>query len=219
MPTTDPDDLFAGTSADSLLAAYSTQDSAASIREDQEIHDLPDVLPDADPALSGEDNLAREVTAADAAFRARQAREDERLRLATLADFWLCLTFATTDIKDRFLQETGWGVLGSRYIRGREVAALLDITLPDDPEWPRESKPSPDYLDLALTREEVESYPPTSPLGRPAPDMVPMLREREGPRLAAVRVRNLARAAAANGDMLDPDDVLAALDPPREEDE
>lgn len=185
MPTTDDerpadlDDLFAGTSADDLLAAYSTQDPEAALREDQEVHDLPDILPEPDPALSGEDNLAREVTAMDEAFRARQAREDERLRLATFADFWLCITFTTEDIKARFMEATGWGSLGARYVKGREVAAMLGIDLPPDPEWPKEQTPARDYLDLALTREEVESYPPTRPLGRPAPDMVPILQAEE----------------------------------------
>lgn len=155
------DDLFADRSADTMwdnLAA--TADTEADLLEEEAILNLEPPIPDdaiGEDVDTDEEVAAIELSYIEEGFRARLARESDRLKINNYAEFYVCVVFATMEQRDTWLAARGFNPAGRRYIDGRAVAAADGIELPPTPEFPRVAPPHRDLTDLALTWEEYEA--------------------------------------------------------------
>jgi hypothetical protein len=57
----------------------------------------------------------------------RKKATQERFRIATDPEFFLCVCFQSREQKEDFLQKAGWEGLGYKYINGLEVARRMNV--------------------------------------------------------------------------------------------
>ena len=68
---------------------------------------------------------AAELSAMEAAYRARAAGEAKRFTQATDSEYWVCVVFDDRAAKDAFLAEFALATLGNKYLIGSAVATKL----------------------------------------------------------------------------------------------
>lgn len=72
-----------------------------------------------------------DLTAVQAAFRARAKAEEGRRELAVDGEFWMALYFKTRAQKEFFIKALKWSQFGDKYLSGELIARELGIDLPD----------------------------------------------------------------------------------------
>lgn len=91
-------------------------------------------------------------------FKAKEAKENERRRLALNPNFWCCLVFQSQEQKDAFLKNAGLDGYGMKYLDGRLVAKKFGVPIPE-----QSVKFQGEKEDAAMTLgfEPIEPFPAT----------------------------------------------------------
>lgn len=58
----------------------------------------------------------------------RKALRD-RFRVAGDTDYWVALCFQTSEQRDEFLEKSGWGARGTRYLNGLEISGRINVDI------------------------------------------------------------------------------------------
>ncbi|MGQ0774567.1 MAG: hypothetical protein ACT4NY_09140 [Pseudonocardiales bacterium] len=119
---------------------------------------VADFIPDdADPDADPVEASRQELDEVAAGFRQRMGAEADRAELATMSDFYTCVTFATRQQLWAFLDATGWRKhslwAAGRFIDGRALAKTMNIELPPDPQW-RQPHRDAAWDDRAMTVQD-----------------------------------------------------------------
>jgi hypothetical protein len=72
-----------------------------------------------------------ELDALKSEFQIRADAENKRVKDVTDSEFWFCVCFHNREQKQAFLDLTGWGRLGNKYINGIVAASLLGYDFKD----------------------------------------------------------------------------------------
>lgn len=82
------------------------------------------------------------LNAQEQAYKDRARAEDKRFMEAVDTNYWFCLCFQTEAHKQEFLEKSGWGKVGDKYIDGLQVAASMNVTLDQEVPPIRKSRPN-----------------------------------------------------------------------------
>lgn len=112
----------------------------------------------------------QEKAAKRGSFKAKEAKENERRKLAMDGNFWCCLVFQSREQKNAFLKNAGLEGYGARYLDGRLVAKKFGVPIPE-----QTVKFQGEKEDAAMTLgfEPIEPFPATlkakKPTGKSSP--------------------------------------------------
>jgi hypothetical protein len=115
---------------DTALAVAQRNQAAAFGKLVSDEPETPDQLADVEYTGDQEVDAKAELTALQAAFRDRKAKESRRFELATDSEYWCALVFQTRDQKEAFLNALGLLPYGDKYLDGELVAQKMGIPLP-----------------------------------------------------------------------------------------
>ncbi|WP_158885059.1 hypothetical protein [Amycolatopsis anabasis] len=124
-----------------LLAQLQTVSAVSGMVSNDDVLAMLTADPDPDPLdgveYTGDEEAdgRAELDALHRGFRERQAREAERMALATETEFWFAVCFKHQADKDAFLAAANLTMIGDKYLDGYAVAKLLGVTMPD-PDQP-----------------------------------------------------------------------------------
>lgn len=111
----------------------------------------PDMVDFTEPSGDLEKDCLNELNDLQAGFRQRAKQENNRFELATDSEYWFAVCFQTREQKDFFLKEISKisNIYGDKYINGEELAAALNIKLPDsDVPYNTSCKKDKDWIKL-----------------------------------------------------------------------
>ena len=117
---------------------------------------LPEFMAGKDP-LAGveytgdvEADVAAELGAVEAAFRAREEREATRMSNEIDSENWFAVVFETRAQKEEFLAKLNLLDIGDKYFDGRDIADRLGVALsPSGREYRPEPRIDPRFAALA----------------------------------------------------------------------
>jgi len=72
------------------------------------------------------------------AFKEHKKYENDKFMNTVDSEFWACLVFPTRELKDEFLEKSGFLKHGDKYLNGLKIAELMNIPL--NYERPKEPK-------------------------------------------------------------------------------